>query len=69
MTAAGAGQEAVEWADGTTESVSDGYVRLCAPAGWTPYTRALVTKAVHAQQSEAAARPASSRRAKKKPDN
>ncbi|MEV8072118.1 amidase [Streptomyces pseudogriseolus] len=35
MTAAEAGQEAVEWADGTTESVSDSYVRLCAPANIT----------------------------------
>ncbi|MGC0374270.1 amidase [Streptomyces sp. SAI-229] len=35
MTAAEAGQEAVEWADGTTEAVSDGYVRLCAPANIT----------------------------------
>lgn len=35
MTAAEAGQEAVEWADGTTETVSDGYVRLCAPANIT----------------------------------
>ncbi len=35
MTAVEAGQEAVEWADGTTESVSDSYVRLCAPANIT----------------------------------
>ncbi|GAA2426878.1 amidase [Streptomyces glaucus] len=35
MTAAEAGQEVVEWADGTTESVSDSYVRLCAPANIT----------------------------------
>ncbi|MFC8421272.1 amidase [Streptomyces sp. NPDC057236] len=35
MTAAEAGQEAVEWADGTTEAVSDSYVRLCAPANIT----------------------------------
>jgi len=35
MTATGAGQEAVEWADGTTEAVSDSYVRLCAPANIT----------------------------------
>jgi aspartyl-tRNA(Asn)/glutamyl-tRNA(Gln) amidotransferase subunit A len=35
MTAAEAGQEAVEWADGTTETVSDSYVRLCAPANIT----------------------------------
>lgn len=35
MTAVGAGQEAVEWADGTTEAVSDSYVRLCAPANIT----------------------------------
>lgn len=35
MTAAAAGQEAVEWADGTTEAVSDSYVRLCAPANIT----------------------------------
>lgn len=35
MTAAEAGQETVEWADGTTEAVSDGYVRLCAPANIT----------------------------------
>ncbi len=34
-TAAEAGQEAVEWADGTTEAVSDAYVRLCAPANIT----------------------------------
>ncbi|WP_097870988.1 amidase [Streptomyces sp. rh34] len=35
MTAAEAGREAVEWADGTTEAVSDSYVRLCAPANIT----------------------------------
>ncbi|MEU0049099.1 amidase [Streptomyces sp. NPDC006309] len=35
MTAAEAGQEAVEWADGATEAVSDSYVRLCAPANIT----------------------------------
>ncbi|MEU7209161.1 amidase [Streptomyces sp. NPDC044989] len=35
MTAAEAGRETVEWADGTTESVSDAYVRLCAPANIT----------------------------------
>ncbi|MDI1456610.1 amidase [Streptomyces sp. ATE26] len=35
MTAAEAGQEVVEWADGTTEAVSDSYVRLCAPANIT----------------------------------
>ncbi|MEU9350707.1 amidase [Streptomyces griseoloalbus] len=35
MTAVEAGQEAVEWADGTTEAVSDSYVRLCAPANIT----------------------------------
>ncbi|MFE8915525.1 amidase [Streptomyces globisporus] len=35
MTAAEAGQEAVQWADGTTEAVSDSYVRLCAPANIT----------------------------------
>lgn len=35
MTATEAGQEAVEWADGTTEAVSDSYVRLCAPANIT----------------------------------
>ncbi|GLZ11719.1 amidase [Actinomadura sp. NBRC 104425] len=35
MTAVEKGQEAVEWADGTTETVSDGYVRLCAPANIT----------------------------------
>ncbi|GAA2380149.1 amidase family protein [Streptomyces coeruleofuscus] len=35
MTAAEAGQQAVEWADGTTEAVSDSYVRLCAPANIT----------------------------------
>ncbi|NDZ74630.1 amidase [Streptomyces sp. SID10362] len=35
MTAAEAGRDTVEWADGTTESVSDAYVRLCAPANIT----------------------------------
>ena len=35
MTAAETGRETVEWADGTTESVSDAYVRLCAPANIT----------------------------------
>ncbi|MGV9557444.1 amidase [Streptomyces sp. NPDC003522] len=35
MTATEAGQEAVEWADGTIEAVSDSYVRLCAPANIT----------------------------------
>ncbi|WP_328659667.1 amidase [Streptomyces sp. NBC_00334] len=35
MTATEAGQEAVEWPDGTTEAVSDSYVRLCAPANIT----------------------------------
>lgn len=35
MTATEAGQGAVEWADGTTEAVSDSYVRLCAPANIT----------------------------------
>ncbi|MFF9485510.1 amidase [Streptomyces sp. NPDC014676] len=35
MTAAEAGRETVEWADGTTEAVSDSYVRLCAPANIT----------------------------------
>ncbi|MET9352608.1 amidase [Streptomyces sp. NPDC006617] len=35
MTATEAGQEAVEWADGTTEAVSDSYVRLCVPANIT----------------------------------
>ncbi|MFF7484935.1 amidase [Streptomyces luteogriseus] len=35
MTAVEAGQDAVEWADGTTEAVSDSYVRLCAPANIT----------------------------------
>ena len=35
MTAVAAGQETVEWADGTTEAVSDSYVRLCAPANIT----------------------------------
>ncbi|MWA15618.1 amidase [Streptomyces sp. BA2] len=35
MTAAKAGQDSVEWADGTVESVSDSYVRLSAPANIT----------------------------------
>jgi aspartyl-tRNA(Asn)/glutamyl-tRNA(Gln) amidotransferase subunit A len=35
MTAAPAHQESVTWADGTTESVSDAYVRLSAPANIT----------------------------------
>lgn len=35
MTAAPSGQEVVEWADGTTEAVSDSYVRLSAPANIT----------------------------------
>lgn len=35
MTAAEAGQDTVEWPDGTTESVSDAYVRLSAPANIT----------------------------------
>lgn len=35
MTAAESDQETVEWPDGTTESVSDAYVRLCAPANIT----------------------------------
>lgn len=35
MTAAKAGQETVEWADGTAETVSDSYVRLSAPANIT----------------------------------
>ncbi len=35
MTAVPAGRNAVEWADGTTESVSDAYVRLSAPANIT----------------------------------
>ncbi|MFD6281482.1 amidase [Streptomyces sp. NPDC060209] len=35
MTAAAAGQETSEWADGTTEAVSDSYVRLSAPANIT----------------------------------
>ncbi|MGW7087401.1 amidase [Streptomyces sp. NPDC054871] len=35
MTAAKAGQDSVEWADGTMESVSDSYVRLSAPANIT----------------------------------
>ncbi|HBF82970.1 MAG TPA: Asp-tRNA(Asn)/Glu-tRNA(Gln) amidotransferase GatCAB subunit A [Streptomyces sp.] len=37
MTAAKAGQEAVDWADGTTEAVSDSYVRLSAPANITGF--------------------------------
>ncbi|MGW3009302.1 amidase [Streptomyces sp. NPDC001219] len=35
MTAVVTGQDAVEWPDGTTESVSDAYVRLSAPANIT----------------------------------
>ncbi|GAA1961919.1 amidase [Kitasatospora viridis] len=35
MPAVGAGEETVDWPDGTTESVSDAYVRLCAPANIT----------------------------------
>ncbi|MCK1798660.1 amidase [Streptomyces sp. XM4193] len=35
MTAVEAGQETVEWADGTSEAVSDACVRLCAPANVT----------------------------------
>lgn len=35
MTAAKAGQESVEWADGTVEAVSESYVRLSAPANIT----------------------------------
>ncbi|MFF1698166.1 amidase [Streptomyces sp. NPDC058257] len=35
MTAAASGQDTVEWADGTVESVSDSYVRLSAPANIT----------------------------------
>ncbi|MEV0523388.1 amidase [Streptomyces sp. NPDC050439] len=35
MTAAKAGQESVQWADGTAEAVSDAYVRLSAPANIT----------------------------------
>ncbi|MFG2888637.1 amidase [Streptomyces sp. NPDC048248] len=35
MTAVESGQETVEWADGTTESVADSYVRLSAPANIT----------------------------------
>ncbi|QDQ15271.1 amidase [Streptomyces spectabilis] len=35
LTAARAGQQAVEWPDGTVESVSDAYVRLSAPANIT----------------------------------
>ncbi|MEU6121184.1 amidase [Streptomyces sp. NPDC047123] len=34
-TAVPAGQETLTWADGTTESVADAYVRLCAPADIT----------------------------------
>ncbi|MFF4364670.1 amidase [Streptomyces sp. NPDC001594] len=35
MTAVRAGEETVTWPDGTVESVSDAYVRLCAPANIT----------------------------------
>ncbi|MGW7417938.1 amidase [Streptomyces sp. NPDC054863] len=35
MTAAKSDQDEVAWADGTTESVSESYVRLCAPANIT----------------------------------
>ncbi|MER7154227.1 amidase [Streptomyces lydicus] len=35
MTAVPSGQENVSWPDGTTESVADAYVRLCAPANIT----------------------------------
>ncbi|MGW6274270.1 amidase [Streptomyces sp. NPDC055060] len=35
ITAAQVGQESVEWADGTVESVSESYVRLSAPANIT----------------------------------
>ncbi|MEU8921922.1 amidase [Kitasatospora sp. NPDC048545] len=35
MTAVPAGQESIGWPDGTTESVSDAYVRLSAPANIT----------------------------------
>ncbi|KMO96861.1 amidase [Streptomyces roseus] len=35
MTAVGAAEETVTWPDGTIESVSDAYVRLCAPANIT----------------------------------
>lgn len=35
MTAAKAGQDSVEWADGTVEAVSDSYVRLSSPANIT----------------------------------
>ena len=35
MTAAKAGQDSVQWADGTVEAVSDSYVRLSAPANIT----------------------------------
>ncbi|KJS54068.1 amidase [Streptomyces rubellomurinus subsp. indigoferus] len=34
-TAVGAGEETLTWPDGTVESVSDAYVRLCAPANIT----------------------------------
>jgi aspartyl-tRNA(Asn)/glutamyl-tRNA(Gln) amidotransferase subunit A len=35
MTAVEKGRDTVEWTDGTTETVSDCYVRLCAPANVT----------------------------------
>ncbi|MEU9118913.1 amidase [Streptomyces sp. NPDC048506] len=35
MTAAPSDQETVQWPDGSTETVSDAYVRLCAPANLT----------------------------------
>ncbi|MFK0294031.1 amidase [Streptomyces sp. NPDC090442] len=35
MTAVPADQETISWPDGTVESVSDAYVRLCAPANVT----------------------------------
>ncbi|GGS22803.1 amidase [Streptomyces aureoverticillatus] len=35
LTAAPAGQQSVQWADGSVESVSDSYVRLSAPANIT----------------------------------
>ncbi|MGW2671418.1 amidase [Streptomyces sp. NPDC001272] len=35
MPAVGAGEATVTWPDGTAESVSDAYVRLCAPANIT----------------------------------
>ncbi|MEX2973659.1 amidase [Streptomyces sp. C184] len=35
MAAVRAGQQRVEWPDGTVEAVSDAYVRLCAPANIT----------------------------------